>query len=104
MQSILEVEGERVEKLRDKIQTPEGDFGRQQRSAVVAGGAQFIGGQVDPMAGSRVAMGHGELLESLKSRAQRSRVVALERANTIGSENRNEETEFALIDKLVEVD
>jgi hypothetical protein len=56
------------------------------------------------MAGSRVGIGHGGLLESLKSHAQRSRVVALERANIIRSENRNEETEFTLIDELVEAD
>ena len=35
MQSVLEIEGERVKELRYKIQTPEGDFGREKRREVV---------------------------------------------------------------------
>jgi hypothetical protein len=103
LKCFLKVRRQSIEKLGHEIQTPERHFVREERSQIGVGSKEFVGGQVDPMARSRVAAwGHGGALQSLNASMQRSGVIAIGSADVITMKDGNKELEFATIDKREE--
>jgi hypothetical protein len=54
---------------------------------------------VDPMARSRVAVGHGGALQGQNGSMEKSGIIAIGSTNVIKTENGNKELKFAAVDK-----